>query len=119
MISIKIIIPIFLAIVITQSYDCQLHPSFQERIDKDLSFFNTGIPPSMLNKLKKLKRSFYFTVKDHIMTSSWVRDKRNANEVWDNWRQYFISLAPHLPDMEFLVNLYDEPRILKRKCSPQ
>ena len=38
----------FLIAVTILTYDCELHPAYQERIDKDLENFREGIPPSML-----------------------------------------------------------------------
>ena len=29
-----------------------------------------------------------------------------------------MEVGPFLPDVEFYVNVYDEPRVLKRKCKP-
>ena len=57
-----------------------------------------------------------FTVKDKVMTRT--GGTRLFHKFRTSYPKYFSDLAQYLPDMEFVVNVYDEPRILKRKCAP-
>ena len=44
----EIIILLLLVLPVAIGYECELHPDFQNRIDKDLELFSTGITPSMI-----------------------------------------------------------------------
>ena len=62
----------------------------------------------MIKKAKQFDYSFKFKNKDHVMTEADL-------DLRPKYKQFFINLAPYLPDMEFVVNLNDEPRVLKRQ----
>ena len=42
----------------------------------------------------------------------------NGHQMRKTWMYFLLSLGEYLPDMEFVVNFFDEPRVLKGKCLP-
>ena len=61
-----------------------------------------------------LKFIFYFKIQDHKVV------KFQGKYVGRHPFQDFVpSIAPHIPDVEFVINMIDEPRVLKRhQCNP-
>ena len=64
----------------------------------------------MLDKAKKLDNIFYFKREDDRMKTF------GAEDMWPGWRQFFLFLQPFIPNVEFVVNIKDEPRVLKNNC---
>jgi hypothetical protein len=36
-----------------RTFECELHPSYERKIEKDLSYFKTGITQNMINSAKR------------------------------------------------------------------
>ena len=55
-----------------------------------------------------------FTVKNRIMTKT--GGEKLANQLQKQYIELFMEVGPFLPDVEFYVNVFDEPRVLKNSC---
>ena len=62
----------------------------------------------MVNEAAKLPATAMVTIS---------KGKVIAHGIVDNNRWLLESIASHLPDLTFVKNLYDEPRIMKNKCN--
>lgn len=63
----------------------------------------------MVRKAAEIKDTFLIKIKSHRVISK---------DLHFLYRRFFSSIAPYLPDMEFVINWSDHPRILKHKCRP-
>ena len=100
MISWKKSTVLILCLVAIGCYECDLPKEYQEYIDKSLAYFSTGITPTMITRAKRIGYTFNFVVRNKIMTKTGVGHKKPYSD-------FFMSLAPHLPDMDFSVNIWD------------
>ena len=86
---------------------CALNPQYTERIARDLSAFKDGITPEMIRTAKAYPHTCPVMVKEHQIISNCL----SASQ-----RKLLSSIAQYLPNMEFVLNELDEPRIMKNRC---
>ena len=86
---------------------CHPDPYLQNKLDQLLKPFSNGITSEMIDKLAAYPRTCLVEIKDKKLVSACV----------DNlYQHFFCRIAEHLPDMKFVINQIDEPRVFKNKC---
>lgn len=89
-------------------YGCPIDSSFYERIDIDLKPFSDGITRDMIETLKKSPYTCSVVIDNHQVISPCLYHPQ---------MMFFSQIAKDLPNMEFVLNTLDEPRIFKNDCS--
>ena len=94
---------------------CVLEP--YDQIRRDLAPFRDGITREMLEKAKTLSSTLAFKVSYGSLSTDSYTQSSYADGMAASYTGVIGLFAMHLPDMEFVINILDEPRVLPRTDS--
>jgi hypothetical protein len=73
-----------------------------KRLERDLALFKTGITQSMINKAASYPITWKVTFRNHDMSYTHLISK-----AYESYIPFFKSIAANIPDLEFVINVYD------------
>ena len=102
------LIMIVLVLLMAVANGCKLDSAALNRITQDLSVFNEGITPEMMQTAKETPFTCIVIIQNHTL---------KENSCLLRSQQCLLStIARQLPDLEFVVNKLDQPRVFKNPC---
>lgn len=102
------LIMIVLVLLMVVANGCKLDYAALNRITQDLSAFKEGITIEMMQTAKQTPFTCTVIIKNHTF--------KENNCLLRSQQCLFATIAGQLPDIEFVVNKLDEPRVFKHTC---
>ena len=110
MLQLTILVMVVVMVISSPRHTCELSSFPARRIQEGLAPFRTGIDATMLDYAASSPNTCLVVIKNREVVSKCL---------FAGWQCFIKSIAWHLPDMIFVVNLYDEPRVFKNHCTKE